>query len=169
MLGPLQTHGLLGNINEAQVPGIKAAGGVFDCQHILGLRRYAVTIIRGWFLLPPAGAAVSAGITAGARRSLCLRGLPPPTWAPPLWRGRASSPRGITASAHNREASSLRASAPCILHSLVGVANTLLREPTSSLHDDGLPSDRGKRLPVLCSSRPALTAAAMRVMDTRLS
>ena len=35
-------------------------------------------------------------------------------------------------------------SAPCILRGLVDVANTPLCEPTTSLHDDILPFDRGK-------------------------
>ena len=44
-------------------------------------------------------------------------------------------------SQNTNEASS---SAPCILRGLVDVPNTLVCEPTTSLHDDGLPFDRGK-------------------------
>ena len=78
------------------------------------------------------GIGASAGITGGARRSRRLQRLPR--------NGRATSQRGFSAS---DEASS---SAPCILRGLVDVASTPLYEPTTSLHDDGLPFDRGRRL-----------------------
>ena len=79
------------------------------------------------------GIGVSAGITGGARRSRRLQGVPP-TMA-----GRVRSAKSAPQNTH--EASS---SAPCILRGLVDVANTPLCEPTMSLHDGGLPFDRGK-------------------------
>ena len=42
------------------------------------------------------------------------------------------------------QADEASSSAPCILRGLVDVANTPLCEPTTSLHDDGLPFDHGK-------------------------
>ena len=79
------------------------------------------------------GIGVSARITGGARRSRRLQRLPP-TMA-----GRVRSADSVPQ--NTDEASS---SAPCILRGLVNVANTPLCEPTTSLHDDGLPFDRGK-------------------------
>ncbi len=68
---------------------------------------------------------------------------------------------------HNKdETSSLAA---CVLHGLDDVASTPLSEPTSSLHDDGFPFDRGKCHSISdCCAGPALTVAAKRVMDTSL-
>ncbi len=43
---------------------------------------------------------------------------------------------------HNTDETS--SSAACVPHGLDDVASTPLSEPTSSLHDDGLPFDRGK-------------------------
>ncbi len=45
-------------------------------------------------------------------------------------------------SPHNTDETS--SSAACVLHGLDDVETTPLSEPTSSLHDDGLPFDRGK-------------------------
>ncbi len=70
---------------------------------------------------------------AGARRSRRLQGLPPPM------AGRA---RHAVSLPHNTDEAS--SSEPCVLHGLDDVASTPLCEPISSLHDDGLPFDRGK-------------------------
>ena len=79
------------------------------------------------------GIGLSAGITAGARRSRRLQGLPP------AMAGRVR--RADSVPQNTDQASS---SAPCVLRGLVDVADTPLCEPTTSLRDDGLPFDRGK-------------------------
>ncbi len=58
---------------------------------------------------------------------------------PPLWGGRARHVESMPQT--TAEASS---SASCALHGLDDVVSTPISEPTSSLHDDGLPFDRGK-------------------------
>ena len=87
-------------------------------------------------MVPPAtGMEIDApaGTTAGARRSLRLQGLPPATT------GRVRLAGSLP---HNTDETS--SSEACVLHGLDDVASTPLSEPTSSLHDDGLPFDRGK-------------------------
>ena len=79
---------------------------------------------------PRTGRGVSAGITTGARRSLRLQGLHAPRY------DMAGRVRRADSVPQNTDKAS---SAPCILSGLVDVANTPLCQPTSSLHDDGLP------------------------------
>ncbi len=80
---------------------------------------------------------VPAGITAGARRSLRLL-------SPPLLRVGTGTPCRIASSRTTQIADETSSSAACVLHGLDDVASTPLSEPTSYLHDDGLPFDRGK-------------------------
>ncbi len=114
------------------MPGAQAAGGsVFQ------------------YILPPASRNRPSGVvpsatgmevdapartTPGAPRSLRLQGLPPAVTGRVRLAG--SLPR------HSTDETS--SSAACVLHGLDDVASTPLSEPTSSLHDDGLPFDRGK-------------------------
>ena len=93
------------------------------------------------------GIAVSARINAESRRSRRLQGLSPAT------AGRICKADSVP---QNTDETSSSALAPCILLGLVDAASTPLAggievllyplplvEPISSLHDDGLPFDRG--------------------------
>ncbi len=80
------------------------------------------------------GTGIAAGVTAGARRSRRLQGLPRAPTA-----GRA---RHVVSKPHITN--EVFSSQPCVLRGLDDVASTPLCEPISSLHDDGLLFDRGK-------------------------
>ncbi len=117
---------------QAQVPGAKAAR-VSVPSSLHSLLRQAMIIPQKWSLSATGTEiAASAGNTAGARRSLRLRGLPPTCVL--RWGEYAMPNRFLTTQMHETSSS-----AACVVHELDDVAFTLLSEPTSSLHDDSHP------------------------------